>query len=333
MMPLMPVILPADERQKVDGMMMKRRILILFLLFCMVLGLGLSAQAKTVYDEVDEPEIGGKYYLCATVDGKEYYYRVTSSTLSESVTDTSPYSFYVTDDPEDKGIKEFDLVALAQGFYMGYPSGESIHKIYSMDVDKDDVVDTGLNSGLDAARHCFYWDGTKQQIFTVRGGERYVLAVKTLRNVKTGNEELHMLSVPAAELEGEEPVYPVRFVKKHICQFADTYTTNEHSHWYACDCGEKDALQLHQVDAWTVTKEAAVGAEGSRTGKCTVCGEEAVESIPALKDKNAETEPTEDAEGQEQPTAPVNPALIVAACALAVVGIVILIFGNRKKKQ
>ena len=314
-------------------MMMKRRILILSLLFCMVLGLGLSVQAKTVFDEVDEPEMGGKYYLCATVDGKEYYYRVTSSTLSESVTDTSPYSFYVTDDPEDKGIKEFDLVALAKGFYMGYPSGENIHKIYSMDVDKDDVVDTGLNSGLDAARHCFYWDGTKQQIFTIRGGERYVLAVKTLRNVKTGNEELHMLSVPAGELEGEEPVYPVRFVKKHICQFAEEYSSNQHSHWYACDCGEKGDLQLHQVDAWTVTKEPAVGAEGSRTGKCTVCGATAEESIPALKDKNAETEPAEDAEGQEQPAAPVNPALIVAACALAVVGIVILIFGNRKKKQ
>ncbi len=313
---------------------MKRRILILALLLCMLLGLSVNVQAKTVYDEVDEPVIGGKYYLCATVDGTDYYYRVTLSARSESVTDTSPYSFYVTNDPDDKGIKEFTLEALAQGFFMGYPSGENIHKIYSMDVDKDDVMDTGLNSGLDASRHCFYWDSTNQQIFTMRGGVKYVLAVKTLRNVKTGNDELHMLSVPASEINGEDPVYAVRFVKKHICQFADEYTTNEHSHWYSCDCGEKNSLQLHQVDQWTVTKEAAVGEEGSRTGVCTVCGETAVESIPALKDKNVVTEPVEDPDENQEPTAaPVNPALIVAACALAVVGIVILIFGNRKKKQ
>lgn len=310
---------------------MKHKILVLVLLFCMLLGVTGNVQAQTLYDEIEEPEIGGKYYLCATVEGVDYYYRVTNSTFSESVTDTAPYSLYVTDDPDDKGIKEITLGEIGQGFYMGYPSGENIHKIYSFDVDKDDLVDTGLNSGLDVSRHCFYWDGTNQLIFRMINDEKYVLVVKNLRNIKTGADELHLLSVPASELEGEEPVYPVRFVKKHICQFSDELTSNEYSHWYPCQCGEKKDLQLHQVESWTVTKEAAVGVEGSRTGKCTVCGETAVEGIPALKDKTAAPAP----EGQEEqaPAATLDPVVIAIAAALAVLGVIILIFGKKREKK
>lgn len=314
---------------------MKHKILILALLCCIVLGLAVNVQAETLYDEIEEPAIGGKYYLCATVEGVDYYYRVTNSTFSESVTDTSPYSLYVTDDPDDKGIKEITLGELGMGFYMGYPSGENIHKIYSFDVDNDDVVDTGLNSGLDVSRHCFFWDGTNQLIFRMINEEKYVLAAKTVRNVKSGADELHMFSVPAAELEGEEPVYPVRFVEKHICQFSEELTGNQHSHWYPCQCGEKKDLQLHQVESWTVTQEPAVGQEGSRTGECTVCGETAVESIPALKDKTEATEPVTDGqEGEEEKkTTGLNPVVIVIASALVILGVVILIFGKKREKK
>ena len=314
---------------------MKHKLLILALVLTMVLGLAANVQAKTLYDEIEEPAIGGKYYLCATVDGVDYYYRVTNSTFSESVTDTSPYSFYVTDDPDEKGIKEFTLGELGKGFYMGYPSGENIHKIYSFDVDNDDVVDTGLNSGLDVNRHCFFWDGTNQLIFRMINEEKYVLVVKTVRNIKSGADELHMLSVPASELEGEEPVYPVRFVIKHICEFSEELTGNEYSHWFPCDCGEKKDLQLHQVDSWTVTKEAAVGIEGSRTGTCTVCGETAVEGIPALKDKTAATEPAPEGEETEKqtPVSKLDPVVIGVAAALVVFGIVILIFGKKREKK
>lgn len=314
---------------------MKHKILILALVLSMLLGLALTAQAQTLYDEIEEPAIGGKYYLCATVDGVDYYYRVTNSTFSESVTDTSPYSFYVTDDPDEKGIKEFTLGEVGKGFYMGYPSGENIHKIYSFDVDNDDVVDTGLNSGLDVNRHCFFWDGTNQLIFRMINEEKYVLVVKTVRNIKSGADELHMLSVPVAELKGEEPVYPVRFVEKHICQFSDELTGNEYSHWFPCDCGEKKDLQLHQVESWTVTKEAAVGEEGSRTGKCTVCGETAVEGIPALKDKTAATEPAQEGEETEKqaPASKLDPVVIAVAAALVVFGIIVLIFGKKREKK
>ena len=314
---------------------MKHKILILALLLCMVLGLSVGVQAQTLYDEIEEPAIGGKYYLCATVEGVDYYYRVTNSTFSESVTDTSPYSLYVTEDPDDKGIKEITLGEVGLGFYMGYPSGENIHKIYSFDVDNDDVIDTGLNSGLDVNRHCFFWDGTNQLIFRMINDEKYVLAVKTVTNIKSGAEELHMFSVPAAELEGEEPVYPVRFVEKHVCQFSQELTGNQYSHWYGCECGEKKDLQLHQVDSWTVTQEPAVGQEGSRTGSCSVCGETAVEGIPALKDPAAATEPQpEDPQAEaEQPAAAMSPVTITIAAVLVVLGLVILIFGKKREKK
>lgn len=319
---------------------MKHRILIITLLLVFMMSLSMGVQAQTLYEEIDEPAIGGKYYLCATVDGVDYYYRVTNSTFSESVTDTSPYSLYVTEDPDDKGIKEITVGELAMGFYMGYPSGESIHKIYSFDADKDGAVDTGLNSGLDVSRHCFYWDGTNKLIFRMIDDEKYVLVVKTVQNIKTGAKELHLLSVPAAELEGETPVYPVRFVKKHICQFSQELTGNEYSHWFPCSCGEKQDLQLHQVDSWTVTKEAAIGVEGSRTGTCTICGETAVEGIPALKDKTAETEPvstgseaTEPNPEEQKPENTLDPVVIAVASALVILGIVILILGKKREKK
>ena len=317
---------------------MKHKILTICLLLILVMSLSIGVQAQTLYEEIDQPAIGGKYYLCATVDGVDYYYRVTNSTFSESVTDTSPYSLYVTDDPDDKGIKEITVEDLAMGFYMGYPSGESIHKIYSFDADKDGFVDTGLNSGLDVDRHCFYWDGTNKQIFRMIDDEKYVLVVKLIKNIKTGADELHMLSIPASELEGEEPVYPVRFVKKHICSFSEELTGNAYSHWFPCICGEKKDLQLHQVENWTVTKEAAIGVEGSRTGECTLCGETAVEGIPALKDKTAEpvsTEPqaTQPNPAETKPESKLDPVIIVIASALVILGIVILIFGKKREKK
>lgn len=309
-----------------------KKILIVTLLLSLMLSLAMGVQAQTLYEEIDEPEMEGKYYLCATVDGEDYYYRVTNSTFSESVTDTSPYSLYVTADPDDKGIKEITLGEVGAGFYMGYPSGENIHKIYSFDVGDDDTVDTGLNSGLDANRHCFFWDGTNKQIFRMIGDQKYVLVVKEIKNIKSGADELHMLSIPASELDGEVPVYPVRFVEKHICQFSQELTANEYSHWHACRCGEKQALQLHQVESWTVTKEAAVGEEGSRTGTCTVCGETAVEGIPALKDKTEE--PAAEEQEEEEAKAPaLDPVVIVIAAALVVFGLIVLIFGKKREKK
>ena len=308
---------------------MMKKLVIFAVLVAMLLGVTFSVSAETLFDEVVKPEIGGKYYLCATVDGTDYYYRVTNSTLGESVTDTNPYSLYVTSDTSDKNLKEFTLGKLGQGFYMGYESGQSVHKIYSADVTMNGLVDTGLNSGLDMVRHCFYWDSAKNQIFSIKNEEKYILAVKTMKNNKTGAEELHMLSIPEAEFKKGEAA-AVRFVSLHEHSFSNRLTANEYSHWFPCPCGAKDELQLHQVDAWTVTKEASKGEAGSRTGTCTVCGETAVEEIPALKDKKDEKQEETD---ETEETAKLDPVVIAVAAVLVVAGVVILIFGKKSDKK
>ena len=72
---------------------------------------------------------------------------------------------------------------------------------------------------------------------------------------------------------------------------------------------------------------------GNHFDKCTVCGETAVESIPALKDKTAEPAP-ENQENEEQENAnKLNPVVIAVAAALVILGIVILIFGKKREKK
>lgn len=309
-------------------MKMMKKLIVFALLAVTLLSLTVPVSAETTFDEVVKPEIGGKYYLCATVDGTDYYYRVTNSTLGESVTDTNPYSLYVTSDTSDKNLKEFTLEKLGQGFYMGYQSGTSVHKIYSADITMNGLVDTGLNSGVDMSRHCFYWDGAKNQIFCIKNDAKYILAVKMLKNKKTGTEELHMLSVPEKEVkEGEATA--VRFVSLHTHTFSNKLASNAYSHWYPCPCGEKDQLQLHEVESWTVTKEAAKGEAGSRTGICTVCGETAEEEIPALKDKKDAKQENEETES----AVVLDPVVIAVAAVLVVSGVAILIFGRRHEKK
>lgn len=291
-------------------------------LFCMTV----SVSAKTYFDEVAKPEIGGKYYLCATVDGTEYYYRATKA--GESVTDTKPYSLFVTSDTEEKNVKEFTLTKMGDGFYLGYPSGQNIHKIYSADIIVDGKVDTGINSTLDANRHRFYWDGNKNQIFSIKGGVKHILAVKMVKNNTVGEEQLHMLSIPETEFK-QGGAYAVRFVKLHEHNFSNKLTANEYSHWFPCPCGEKGEIQMHQVDEWTVTKEATKGEEGSRTGTCTVCGEKAVEGIPALKEKKNENKD----EKEQKDALQLDPIVIAVAAVLVVAGVVILVFGKKIDKK
>lgn len=291
-------------------------------LLCMTMGVS----AKTYFDEVTKPEMGGKYYLCATVDGTDYYYRATKA--GESVTDTTPYSLYVTSDTEEKNLKEFTVTKLGDGFYLGYPSGQNIHKIYSADIIVDGKVDTGINSTLDAARHRFYWDGNKNQIFSIKGDVKHILAVKMMKNTKNGNEELHMLSIPEKEFK-QGGAYAVRFVSLHEHNFSNKLAANEYSHWFPCSCGEKGEIQMHQVDNWTVTKEATKGEEGSRTGTCTICGEKAVEGIPALKEKTNENKEEEEQKDALQ----LDPVVIAVAAVLVVAGVAILLFGGKNKKK
>lgn len=319
----------------------RSRLLIYAMLVSVLLSLSVSASATGLYDMVDAPQVGSQYYLVADVDGTDYFFRHSKS--GESVTHTAPYSVFVTSDPEDKNIKLMTLAEVEGGFTLDYPDGEK--RIYSYDVDKDGVVDTGVNAKSVPANHYFAWDAQNRYIYMMKSGVQYVLAVKKLLSSGSGQEEYRMLTVPASEVGAANGVYPVRFAKQHTCSFSDDWASDENSHWHACSCGEKKNLQLHQVTDWTVTKEPAVGVEGSRKGTCTICSAEVVETMKALTEQTQAPETT----GSQQTTAPetttaadtpvagqnsgtIDPIGLAAVIVLAVTGLAIMIWGKKKDK-
>ncbi len=319
-----------------------KRLISLVMLLCIVCSLGVSVSAAGLFETQDAPAAGEKYYLFVNIDGTEYFYRHTKT--GESVTNTAPYSLYLTPDPEDKNIKEVTLEASGEGFQLTYPSGEKTLRIYSYDVDGDGVVDTGVNSASVADRHTFYWDGEKKVIYQTKNGVRYILAAKMLLSSKSGVQEWHMLTLPESEVTDANKVYPIRFAKKHVCSFGEDWAYNEYSHWHPCFCGEKKAVALHDVPEWTVTKEPAVGVEGSRTGTCAVCGAEVTEAIAALPAQTQPPQPSQQAQatGASQPEAPtapggatgsINPIGLAAVVVLAVTGLAVMIWGKRKEKK
>ncbi len=319
-----------------------KRLISLAVLLCIVLSLGISASAASLFEVQEAPAAGEQYYLYVQIDGTEYFYRHTKT--GESVTNTAPYSLYLTSDPEDKNIREVTLEASGEGFQMTYLSGEKTLRIYSYDVDRDGIVDTGVNSASVVDRHTFYWDAEKKVIYQTKNGVRYLLAAKMLLSSKSGVEEWHMLTLPENEVTDANKVYPIRFVKKHVCSFGEDWAFNEYSHWHPCICGEKKAVALHDVPEWTVTKEPAVGVEGSRTGKCSVCGAEVTEAIAAIPPETQATQPPQqtqapDTSGPEAPTAPggttgsIDPIGLAAVVVLAVTGLAVMIWGKRKDKK
>lgn len=322
-------------------MKLSSRLLIFLMLVSVLLSLSVSASATGLYDLVEAPEMGAQYYLVADVDGTDYFFRNTKS--GESVTHTAPYSVCTTTSLTDASIRMLTLVEVEGGFTLDYPDGSK--RIYSYDVDNDGVVDTGVNAKSVAANHYFSWDAENKYIYMMKSGVQYVLSVKKLLSSGSGQEEYRMLTVPASEVGAANGVYPVRFAKPHECTFSDEWTADENSHWHACSCGEKKNLQLHQVTDWTVTKEPAVGVEGSRKGTCSVCAAEVVETIEALKE---ETQAPTATGGQEdtipgstgsagttenpQPSGTIDPIGLAAVIALAVTGLAIMIWGKKKDK-
>lgn len=314
-------------------MKLKSRLLIIVMLVSVLLSVSVNASAAELYDIVDTPIVGERYYLVADVDGTDYFFRNTKS--GESVTHTAPYSVCTTSDITDPNVVMVTLAEVSGGFTLDYPDGSK--RIYSYDVDKDGVVDTGVNAKSVPANHYFSWDAENQYIYMMKGSEQYVLSVKKLVSSGSGTEEYRMLTVPSAQVDPANGVYPVRLAKQHVCSFSEEWASNEYSHWHPCTCDAKEYLQLHQVEEWTVTAEPAVGIEGSRNGICTVCGAQATEVIPALTEDTPVSEPEQMAEpviNENTQDAPmgINPIGLVAVILLAVTGIAVMIWGKKKDK-
>lgn len=327
-----------------------KRLLILVMLLSILLSLGVSASAVSLFDTMDAPEVGGQAYLIVNIDGTDHFYRHTKT--GESVTSTAPYSLYLASDPTDKNIKELTLEPFGDGFQMYFPSGDRNLRIYSYDVDGDGVIDTGLNAASVEDRHTFFWDNDNKVIYQMKGDVKYILSAKKLLSSNSGVEEWRMQTVPESEVSDANGVYPVRFAKKHTCTFSEEWASDENSHWHPCLCGEKKAVALHDVTEWTTTKEPAVGVEGSKTGTCSVCGAAVTESIDALKEEAQPTAPSQESAPsettgeatpdatlpgtsapQDQAPGSIDPVGLAAVIVLAVTGLVIMIWGKKQEKK
>lgn len=319
-------------------MNMKHRFVVFVMLLSILVSLSVGVSAAGMFDLADAPQAGNQYYLMAEIEGTAYFYRHTKT--GESVTSTAPYSLYLTSNPEDKNIKALTLEEAEGGFQMTYPNGEKTLRIYSYDVDGDGVIDTGVNAASVPDRHSFAWDPETKVLYQMKGDVKYILVAKMLLSSNSGKDEWRMLTVPASEVSDANKVYPVRLAVKHSCTFSEEWASDENSHWHPCFCGEKKDVALHSVAEWTVIKEAAIGVEGSKTGTCTVCGYQVTETIEALAEATEpttggeETQPTEgDTPGGNAPQAPsgtIDPIGLAAVIALAVTGLVILIWGKKK---
>ena len=57
----------------------------------------------------------------------------------------------------------------------------------------------------------------------------------------------------------------------HQHKFSPRYSSNEETHWFACECGEKNNEEYHTWDSGVVLSEPQVGAPGKTMYTCVVC--------------------------------------------------------------
>ena len=201
-------------------------------------------------DEIEAVPLNeGIYYLKATRSGSTYYFR--KQTTGESVTQTSPYSLLT--DTEKSAATLVDVIEESSGGYsLAFPDGTDTRRIYVSDIGSNGTVDTGVNGTNTEAMHHFRWDGYNGRFYQMEGDEKYVLAVKELKNTNTDTNQIRMLAVPASELS--DTVVPVEL---------EVHTT-------------------HTVDTWEVTTPPTTTTTGVKTGACTVCGREQQAEVPVL---------------------------------------------------
>ena len=65
----------------------------------------------------------------------------------------------------------------------------------------------------------------------------------------------------------------------HTHTFEDTYTNDSTHHWYACECGEKDALEEHIWNDGVVTIIPTPDSDGFKTFTCMECGRKKSEKV------------------------------------------------------
>ena len=70
----------------------------------------------------------------------------------------------------------------------------------------------------------------------------------------------------------------------HTHSFADSYSSNETHHWYACSCGEKDGFAEHAWNNGVVTIIPTPDSDGIKTFTCMECGRKMAQKIAYTPD-------------------------------------------------
>ena len=189
--------------------------------------------------QVTAPEIGGKYYLAANVNGKLNYF-----ISGKKTTDTAIYSLWVSDDPAAAQQIELEAAVTANNgeFQITFPnpdtsSASTTLRIYCYaSVSGSTTIHTGHNGKSTAANHTFLMDEVNGVKVLRKYGNNYVLAFKEVSMKTGGGTAWRMLGVPESEL-ANEGVYPVMLVTNHTHTYGTNYEQNELTHWQICDCG------------------------------------------------------------------------------------------------
>ncbi len=150
-------------------------------------------------DKINAPAHGSKYYLTGALNGSNYYFR--HAPAGTSVTDTTPYSLSTL----TAGKANTLTIKVSDGKYkLSY--GSAPYYIYingngvgvTSDANKKDLVD-------------FLWDDENKLLYQEENGVRHVLVFRTMRNNKTGANEVHITSMPMDQALIDPSVAIARF--------------------------------------------------------------------------------------------------------------------------
>ena len=218
----------------------------------------------------------GTYYLTGIFGGVQNFFRHTAE--GEKVTHTAPYSLVTTNKLANATLVSIDWDEDTNTYTISYFTNRTLY-IYVNDEKPEGDVDTGVTSSGNASRTPFLWDTDSKRLYQLEDGVKYVLAFKMMTNNETGAEELRLVAVPETEL-GDNVVL-AQLQVDHIHSYGSEWKSDATSHWHTCDCGAKADENDHNVNDWSVEKEATETEAGVKTGTCAVCGYKVKVSIPA----------------------------------------------------
>lgn len=235
---------------------------------------------KALSKEIPPRVKDGIYYLTATVGGVAQYFRTTGS--GEAVTQTLPYSLCATSDKTAATQVAITLNEDTNTYTISYFTNKTLY-LYINDEkvggELDNIIDTGVTGGESEARTPFIWDPENKILYQMEGDVKYVLAFKTLTNTKTNEQELRLVGVPVSELS--DSVVAAKLELYHEHKYSEDWKSDAANHWHDCACGTKKDEETHTVTEWTTDKEATETEDGSKSGKCDVCGAKVTTKIPA----------------------------------------------------